>query len=271
MAPSASSATNAIAPSATKWPRGSANSGPPSPAGAVGKSACHATSTAAPRMTAAVVRCSAGGTPSLRGAAGKRGADQPAQAEQAMERRHDRPAVALFDQHAWAFIATSSVARCRCRTRTNAASRLAMPRRQQRQRQHDTEPQGGAPCDIGAAAEARGQRARDRQRERSAPAAIASRARPSPPSDRPCQIFTVGDVRHPAAEPATVGEEQGRRREARPAQRRRRLARRLGGDRAHASGQLGQSGYSTRCNSSNMYGIISYTVGWMCIARRITV
>ena len=29
--------------------------------------------------------------------------------------------------------------------------------------------------------------------------------------------------------------------------------------------------YSSGCSSSNMYGIISYTVGWMCMARRITV
>ena len=29
--------------------------------------------------------------------------------------------------------------------------------------------------------------------------------------------------------------------------------------------------YASGCRSSNMYGIISYTVGWMCMARRITV
>jgi hypothetical protein len=32
-----------------------------------------------------------------------------------------------------------------------------------------------------------------------------------------------------------------------------------------------EDNYSSGCRSSNVYGIISYTVGWMCMARGITV
>jgi hypothetical protein len=93
-------------------------------------------------------------------------------------------------------------------------------RGKQGQRQHGAE-QERRRARRGPTAVARGERARDRQRG-DRPAGDREQGEPEHALGQPVPNLDVRDVRQPAAEPAAVGEEQGRRRQARLAQVRRR-------------------------------------------------